>query len=55
MLFIKIYNRTNNFGIQNKNSFDFDFQTWKNRKTGGAIGPKILKTIIINSNKSNIY
>ena len=45
MLFSKIYNRTNNFGIQNKNDFDYYFQTWKNRKTGGAIGPKILKQI----------
>ena len=44
MLFSKIYNRTNNFGIQNKNSFGFDFQTWKNRKTGGAI-EKILKKL----------
>ena len=45
MLFSKIYNRTNNFGIQNKNNFDFYFQTWKNRKTAGAIGPKILKQL----------
>ena len=43
--FSKIYNRTNNFGIQNKNNFDFYFQTWKNRKTAGAIGPKILKQL----------
>ena len=45
MLFSKIYNRTNNFGIQNKNNFDFDFQIWKNRKTAGAIAPKILKQL----------
>ena len=45
MLFSKIYNRTNNFGIQNKNNFDFYFQTWKNRKTAGAIAPKILKQL----------
>ena len=45
ILFSKIYNRTNNFGIQNKNNFDFYFQTWKNRKTAGAIGPKILKQL----------
>ena len=45
MLFSKIYNRMNNFGIQNKNNFDFYFQTWKNRKTAGAIGPKILKQL----------
>ena len=45
MLFSKIYNRTNNFGIQNKNNFDFYFQTWKSRKTAGATGPKILKQL----------
>ena len=45
MLFSKIYNRANNFGIQNKNNFDFYFQTWKNRKTGGVISPKILKQL----------
>ena len=45
MLFSKIYNRTNNFGIQNKNNFDFYFQTWKNRKTAWAIAPKILKQL----------
>ena len=45
MLFSKIYNRTNNFGIQNKNNFDFYFKTWKNRETTGAIAPKILKQL----------
>ena len=45
MLFSKIYNRTNNFGIQNKNNFDFYFQTWKNKKTVGAIGPKSFKQL----------
>ena len=45
MLFSKIYNRTDNFGIQNKNNFDFYFQTWKNRKSAGAIAPKILKQL----------
>ena len=45
MLFCKIYNRTNNFVIQNKNNFDFYFQTWKNRKTAGAIALKILKQL----------
>ena len=44
-LFSKIYNRVNNFGIQNKNNFDSYFQTWKNRKTAGAIGPKLLKQL----------
>ena len=45
MPFSKIYNRTNNFGIQNKNNFDFYFQTWKSRKTAGAIALKILKQL----------
>ena len=45
MLFSKIYNRTNNCGIQNKSNFDFHFQTWKNRKTAGVIAPKILKQL----------
>ena len=45
MLLSKIYNRINNFAIQKKNSFDFHFQTWKKRKTTGAIAPKILKQL----------
>ena len=32
LLFRKIYNRTSRFGIQNKTTFDFYFQTWKSRK-----------------------
>ena len=44
-LFSKIYNRMTNFGIQNKNNFDFYFQSWKNRKSAGAIAPKILKQL----------
>ena len=42
LLFSKIYNRTNNFGIQKKNNFDFYFQAWRNRKTACAIAPKLL-------------
>ena len=45
LLFSKIYNRTNNFRTQNKNNFDFDFQTSKKRKTAGAIAPKLLKQL----------
>ena len=30
--FSKIYNRTNPFGIQRKNDFDFQFQNWRKRK-----------------------
>ena len=42
-MFSKIDSRTNNFGIQKKNNFDFYFATWKNRKTNTNIGAKILK------------
>ena len=45
LLLSKIYNRTNNFGIQKKNNFDFYFQTSKNRKTACAIAPKLLKQL----------
>ena len=45
LLFSKIYSRTNNFGIQKKNNFDFHFHTWKNRKTTGTVGLKILKQL----------
>ena len=32
LLFSKIYNRTNNFGIKRKNEFDFNLQLWKKKK-----------------------
>lgn len=32
ILYAKIYNRTNSFGITNKNDFDFQFQVWKKEK-----------------------
>ena len=32
LLFSKIYNRTNNFGIKRKNDFDFNFQLCKKKK-----------------------
>ena len=38
LLFSKIYNRTNNFGIKKKNNFYFYFATWKNRKIASTIG-----------------
>ena len=31
--FSKICNRTNNLGIQKKSNFDFNFATWKNKKS----------------------
>ena len=42
LLYPKIYNRVNNFGIQNKNSFDFFFSNWKARK---QISPKIINAL----------
>ena len=32
LLFSKIYNRTNTFGIQQKNNFGFNFNLWKTKK-----------------------
>ena len=51
LLFSKIDNRTNNFGIQKKYNFDFYFQTWKNRKTADAIAPKLLKRLPLDQAK----
>ena len=31
-LYAKIYNRTNIFGIERKNDFDFQFQMWQKEK-----------------------
>ena len=33
LLLSKIYNSTNSFGIEKKNNFDFNIQTWKNKKS----------------------
>ena len=46
-LFPKIYNRTNNFGVQKENNFEFVFSTWKTRKqnNGGPIAPKIINEL----------
>ena len=41
LLFSKTYNRRKTFGIQKNTNFDFNFQTCKNRKTAGAIAPKL--------------
>ena len=51
LLLSKIFKRTSNFGIQKKNNFDFCFQTWKNRKTAGAIAPKLLKQLPLDQAK----
>ena len=45
LLYPKIYNRINNFGIQNKNSFDFVFSNWKAKKQNGPISPKIINEL----------
>ena len=42
LLFSKIYNRTSQFGSQNKTTFDFYFQTWKSRKQNGSVATKIV-------------
>ena len=44
-MYPKIYNTINNFGIQNKNSFDFVFSNWKSRKQNGPINPKIINEL----------
>ena len=41
LLYPKIYNRVNVFGIKNKNDFDFVFQSWKAKRQNGPVGPKI--------------
>ena len=51
LLFSKIYNRTNHFGIQSKTNFDFYFQAWKFRKQNGAVGTKILNHLAPNQAK----
>ena len=45
LIFSKIYNRTSQFGIQNKTTFDFDFQTWKSRKQNGSVATKIVNQL----------
>ena len=51
LLFSKIYNRTNHFGIQNKTNFDFYFQTWKSRKQNRAVE---ITQLQIKQNKSQL-
>ena len=45
MLFSKIYNRTSQFGIQNKTTFDFYFSTSKSRKQNGSAATRILNQL----------
>ena len=51
LLFSKIYNRTSQFGSQNKTTFDFDFQTWKSRKW--ISGYKNCNSVITKPSKTN--
>ena len=50
-LFSKIYNRTSQFGIQNKTTFDFYFQTWKSRKQNGSAAARIVNQLSPNQAK----
>ena len=50
-LFSKIYNRTSQFGIQNKTTFDFYFQTWKSRKQNGSSAARIVNQLSPNQAK----
>ena len=45
LLFSKIYNRTNTFGINKKNNFEFHFQTWKARKNHKFLKRMSFKTL----------
>ena len=46
LLFSKIYNRTSQFGIQNKTTFDFYFSTWKSRKQNGSVVARIVNQLL---------
>ena len=39
VLYAKIYNRINHFGIKRKNDFDYDFQMWKKEKISRSKDP----------------
>ena len=47
-LFPKVYNRTNNFGVQKESNFEFVFSTWKTRKQniGGTIAPRVINELL---------
>ena len=45
LLYPKIYNRVNLFGIKNKNDFDFVFQSWKPKKQNGPVDPKTINEL----------
>ena len=46
LLSLKIYNRTNNFGVQKESNFEFVFSTWKTRKQNNtSFAPKIINEL----------
>ena len=47
-LFPKVYNRTNNFGVQKESNFEFVFSTWKTRKQniGRTIAPRMINELL---------
>ena len=45
LLYLKIYNRVSNFGMQNKTNIDFVFSNWKAKKQTGSISPKIVSEL----------
>ena len=45
LLFSKIYNRTNTFGIQKKNNFEFNFNLWKTKKNKKIYKQMLYKAI----------
>ena len=51
LLYSKIYNRVNVFGIKNKNDFDFVFQSWKAKRQNGPISPKIINELPMPTNQ----
>ena len=51
LLYPKIYNRVNVFGIKNKNDFDFVFQSWKAKRQNGPVGPKIINELLTPTNQ----
>ena len=53
MLFSKIYNRTNNFGIKNKSNVDFNLSSWKLRKQNASSAAKIVEQLP-NPTKQNL-
>ena len=52
LLFPKIYNRTNRFGINNKSHFDFAFNNWKHHKNN-IVFPTPTRNRVVEQPKKN--